>query len=246
LHQKQKETIFARKLAVRMNLELSELSQPSISLLGIRVDEPMNTLTDLLVSAVCFYAFYHLKKGEYGGKTHLYFRLYFLLLGFATLFGGIIGHGFLYAFSFAWKLPGWIVSMLSVAFIERSAIEYARPLIDPRLGKFFLVLNIVELLTIMSITIYTLNFEWVEFHSGYGLLAIVLPFYGYTYFKTRDPGSRIILIAVMVACLAALVFMNHFSLDIWFNYIDLSHVLMAIAAFIFYKGATRLKVRNES
>lgn len=217
-------------------------TQPSISLFGIRIDEPINTLTDLLVSVVCFYAFYRLTKRKFSAKTFIYFRMYFLLLGLATMFGGLVGHGFLYVFSFAWKLPGWIISMLSVAFIERSSIEHARPLIDPRIGKFFLVLNIIELLTVMTITSYTLNFEWVELHSGYGLLGVVLPFHGYVYYKTRDRGSLIILGAVMIASTAALIFMNEISLHAWFNYIDISHVLVASAAFAFYRGALQLDV----
>lgn len=219
-------------------------SQPSISLFGIRIDEPINTLTDLLVSVVCFYAFYRLTKRKLSAKTFVYFRMYFLLLGLATLFGGLVGHGFLYIFSFAWKLPGWIISMLSVAFIERSSIEHARQHIDPRIGKFFLILNIIELLTVMTITTYTLNFEWVELHSGYGLLGVVLPFHGYTYFKTRDRGSLIIVGAVMIASTAALIFMNQISLHAWFNYIDISHVLVAMAAFVFYRGALQLNTRR--
>jgi len=215
-------------------------SQPSVSLFDIRIDEPVNTLTDLLVSFICFYAYYVLAKNKKPGKTLFYFQMYFLMLGLATFLGGIIGHGFLYVFSFSWKLPGWIVSMLSVAFIERSSIEYARPLIHHRVGQLFLILNIMELIAIMSITIYTLNFEWVEFHSGYGLLAVVLPFHGYVYYKTRDPGSKVILIAVMIACLAALTFMNQISLHTWFNYIDISHVLMATAARFFFLGARKL------
>jgi len=218
--------------------------QPSISLFTIRIDEPINTLTDLLVSAVCFFAFYQLTKRKFATKTFLYFRMYFLLLGLATLFGGLVGHGFLYLFSFAWKLPGWIISMLSVAFIERSSIEYARPHINPRIGKFFLILNIIELLTAMTITIYTLDFGWVELHSGYGLLGVVLPFHGYTYLKTRDRGSLVILGAVMIASVAALIFMNQVSLSPWFNYIDISHVLMAIAAFVFYTGALQLRPKE--
>lgn len=220
-------------------------SQPSLFPFGIRVDEPINMLTDLVVSAVCLIAFYQLRKKNIPGMTHTYFSLYFLLLGLATLSGGIIGHGFLYAFSFAWKLPGWIVSMFSVALIERSSIEYARPHISARVGHFFLVLNIIELLTVMTITIYTLNFGWVEFHSGYGLLAVVLPFHGYTYYKTRDPGSLTIIVAVAIASIAALFFMNKISLHTWFNYIDISHVLMACAAFVFYRGALRLKGKSR-
>ncbi|MEZ4944099.1 MAG: hypothetical protein R2804_01095 [Cyclobacteriaceae bacterium] len=222
------------------------MSQPSITVFDIRIDEPVNMLTDLIVSAVCLVAYYKLTKKQLPGKTQLYFRWYFLLMGLATLFGGVIGHGFLYVFSFAWKLPGWIISMFSIALIERSSIEHARPLISPKVGKGFLILNIIELLTVMTITIYTLNFQWVEFHSGYGLLAVVLTFHGFTYLKTRDKGSGTIILGVGIASIAALIFMNEISPNIWFNHIDLSHVIMAIAAQLFYKGALTLNKRTIS
>jgi hypothetical protein len=216
------------------------VQQPSLSLLGIRIDEPVNMFTDLIVSAVCLTAYYKLRKKELPGKTQGFFRSYFLLMGLATFFGGVIGHGFLYAFSFAWKLPGWILSMFSIALIERSSIENARPLVDARIGKFFLILNIIELLTVMSITIYTLNFKWVELHSGYGLLAVVLTFHGFAYLKTRNKGSGNIIIGVGFASMAALIFMNEISPHIWFNHIDLSHVLIAVAAQFFFRGALKL------
>jgi hypothetical protein len=212
----------------------------SIYLGSLRIDEPVTTLTDLLVSAVCFVSFLRLQRQRLPGNTHLYFRIYFLLMAIATLCGGLIGHAFLYALGFAWKLPGWIVSMLSVAMIERSSIERAKPLIDPRVGNFFLALNIVELLTVMSITLWTLNFKWVEFHSGYGLLGVVLPFHLYAWYRTRDKGSFVIVIAVLVASCAALVFMNKLSIHTWFNYLDISHTIMAIGAYLFYRGAKLL------
>lgn len=222
--------------------------QPSIHWLGLRIDEPITTLTDLLVSAVCFYAWYKLGKHTVVTKSLLYFRYYFLLMALATLLGGLIGHAFLYAFSFIWKLPGWIVSMFSVALIERSAIAYAKAHVPEKVGKFFLTLNVLELITIMSITLYTLNFKWVEFHSGYGLLAIVFPFHAYVYYKTKDEGSRTIIIAVAIASVAALVFMNKIALHTWFNHLDISHTLMAVAAYVFYLGALKLygvKIRSK-
>jgi hypothetical protein len=214
--------------------------QPSVWIGNLKIDEPVTMITDLLVSAVCLYSFLKLSKLNRPGKTHLYFRLYFLLMFIATFLGGVIGHGFLYAFSFAWKLPGWIVSMLSVALIERSSIENAKPLIDPRVGRFFLILNLLELATIMTITMVSLNFKWVEFHSGYGLLGVVLPFHLYAWYKTKDKGSFLVIIAVLIASVAALIFMNQVSLHKWFNHLDISHIIMAIAAYVFYRGALRL------
>lgn len=218
--------------------------QPSIYPFGIRIDEPIATVTDILVSAVCFYAFYKLTKKKLHGRSQWYFRYYFLLISIATFLGGVIGHGFLYALSFPWKLPGWIISMVSVALIERSAISHARRLIKPLVVRFFLVLNIIELLVIMTITMATLDFFWVQVHSAYGLLIVVFSFHAYTYYRTKDKGSQTILWAVGVTAVASLVYMNEFSLHTWFNYLDLSHILLAIASYVFYRAALKLERRE--
>lgn len=214
--------------------------QPSITISGIRIDEPITSLTDLVVSAVCFFAYYQLTKRKLPGRSLLFFRYYFFLMGIATFLGGTISHAFLYMLSFEWKIPAWIVSMLGVALIERSAIEYAKPLIKPRIGQFFLVVNIVELLTVATIAISTLNFRWVEFHGGYGLLGVVMSFHLYTYSRTKDIGSKYIMTGVFVAALAAGAFTFHIAPHVWFNHLDLSHVLMAVASYIFYRGALLL------
>jgi hypothetical protein len=223
----------------------TNIDHTSIQLFGVRIDEPMATLTDVIVAAVCFFAFYQLNKRKLPGISQTYFRYYFLLMGIATFLGGVIGHGFLYALSFGWKLPGWIISMFSVALVERSAIAHAKPLVKPGLSKFFLYFNVVELLTIMTITMTTLNFKWVEIHSGYGLLVIVSTFHFYSYLKTKDKGSLTILKAVGITCIGSGFFIFRISFGTWFNYIDISHVFLAIAAYVFYLGALRLQRRNR-
>ena len=218
--------------------------QPSIYPFGIRIDEPIAVVTDLLVSVVCFYAFYKLTQKKLPGRSQWYFRYYFLLIAIATFLGGVIGHGFLYALSFPWKLPGWTISMISVALIERSAISHARRLIKPAVVQFFLVVNIVELVIIMTLTMTQLDFFWVEFHSAYGLLIVVCSFHAYTYYRTKDKGSLTIMWAVGVTAIASMVFMSETSPHTWFNYLDLSHTLLAIASYVFYKGALRLERRE--
>jgi hypothetical protein len=219
--------------------------QPSIFPLGIRIDEPIATITDVLVSIVCLYAFIQMRRKGLNAWSQIHFRRYFLLVAIATALGGIIGRGFLYAFSFSWKLPGWIVGIISVALIERAAISHAQALIKPRIGKFFLVFNIIEMIAILAITMMTLDFKWVEFHNGYGLIVNVAGFHGYTYYRTRDKGSLIILYAVGITAIASIVFTNELSMHTWFNYIDTSHVLLAIAAYVMYIGATRLNTWGE-
>lgn len=208
---------------------------------GIRIDEPITTLTDLFVTAVCFYAFFRLRGIPNQSKMHTYLKIYFVSMGIATAVGGLVGHGFFYAFNYNmyWKLPGWFTSMVSIAMLERASIEYARKLIKPRLGNFFAWLNIIELITFMVITFTTLNFFFVEVHSAYGLLVVTTSFNLYVYSKTRLPGSKNFLIAVGVSALSALIFMNEWGLHKWFNHFDISHIFMTVGAWFFYRGSMR-------
>ncbi len=218
--------------------------QPSIYLFNIRIDEPVTMLTDLIVAGVCFYAFFRLRKLPVQNKMHRYLRVYFISMGIATMIGGVVGHGFLYLFQYneslevsPWKLPGWITSMISIAMIERASIRYAGKFISPKVVNFFAWLNIIELITFMTITLLTLNFFFVEVHSAYGLLVVVAGFNLYLYLKTRDKGSAYFLIAVAVSAISALIFMNEWGICKWFNHYDISHSFMAVCAWLFYRGA---------
>jgi MFS family permease len=207
----------------------------SIDIAGIKILEPVTTLTDLMVTAVCFYAFVHLRSHKHKEIKHVkYYRYFFLFMGIATLLGGLIGHAFLYLFTFAWKVPAWIVSMISIALAERAAIMRARPLMHNHLGKFFTYLNGLELVTFMFIAVYTLKFIYVEIHAMYGLLIVVFSFEGYVYYRTRDNGSKKILVAVFLAALAASAHIGKITISKWFNYFDLAHVLMTISCAVLF------------
>lgn len=216
------------------------LPQPAVEYFGIRIDEPVTTFTDLIVSAVCFYAFYQLRKISLKNKVHWNLKYYFLSMALATLIGGVIGHGFLYLFTFAWKLPGWLTSMFSIALLERASILYAKPLVKPRVGNFFAWMNIIELSTFVIVTFSTLNFFFVEVHSAYGLLVIVTSFNFVVYRKRKSEASKLFLIAVGISAISALIFMNEIGISKWFNHYDISHILMSISAFIFYKGSLKM------
>ena len=233
----------------------------SIFILGIEVQEPIASLTDLVVSAVCFYAFYKLQKRGEKEKTFVYFKFYFLIMGIATFLGGVLGHAFFYAIKsglsetvnieifgnsyvyklgYIWKLPGWVTSMFSIMFVERASIEHTKLIIKPKLIKTLRVVNILELLTFLTLTLITLDFSFVEFHSGYGLMFVVLSLQSYLFYKTRNEASKTILIGIAFAAVAALFFMNEIDFHQWFNHLAVSHSLMAIAAIFFFKGVQKI------
>lgn len=216
-----------------------------IHIAGIRIDEPVVTLTDLLVAALCFIYFYKLQKAGKSEKVFTWFKYYFLLMGIATTLGGLLGHAFLYALSFGWKLPGWIVSMLAIMLIERGAIEHSGILFKEKMVKVLKVVNIIEFLVFLTLAITTLDFFFVEFHSGYGLMFVVLSFEGYLYLQTRNPASKNMLIGIGFAAIAALFFMNKWSLHQSMNYIAISHLFMAVATFFIYQGVKRIDMEVQ-
>ncbi len=212
----------------------------TLYLAGIRIDEPIATITDLVVSFLCIYFSFHLHRSNRKERTILFFKIYFLIMGIATFLGGIIGHAFLYAFNFYWKLPGWIMSMISIMFVERAAIEHNRIWLRQSIIRVFKVINILEFLTFLTLTVTTLNFFFVEFHSGYGLLFVVFSLEGFLFLKTKNTAGKYMLTGIGFAAVAALFFMNKISPHQWFNYIAVSHTFMAIAAAFFYQGAKRI------
>lgn len=217
-----------------------------VDILGLRILEPVTTATDLIVSAVCFYAFFRLLQKNRSELYFKYFNWFFLTMGLATAIGGLIGHGFLYAFSFEWKLPGWLTSMLSISLLERASIEYAKPLLKPKLRVFLDWANIIELLLFMTLTFSTLNFFFVEVHSAFGLLVVNTPLHVYVYWKTKSEGSKYMLVAISFAMFSAIVFMNEISVHKWFNYFDISHLIMAMGSWVFYLTASKLRLRKSA
>jgi hypothetical protein len=220
-----------------MNILESPTGQPTIEWFGISIMEPMVTFTDLWITAVCLYAFYQLRKRNLGGPIHHYLRAYFLIMGLATFLGGILGHAFQYALSLQWKLPGWLISMIAVVAIERASIFQAQLLVSKRAGKALEVFNLLELITFLVITFYTLDFFFVKVHSAYGLGLVVLPLHVLMYKHTAHPMNLYFIRTVLFASLSAVFYTLEIGLHVWFNHLDVAHTIMAISMYGFYRGA---------
>lgn len=216
--------------------------QPDIYFHGLRIAEPVTTLTALLISVICWYAWRRVRRSTPKNFVTMLIRAFFLLMGLATLWGGIVGHAFLYRFSFAWKIPGWVLSMVSIAALERAAILHAKPLMPPFWGRFFSIMNFVELTIFLYLALSTLNFHFVEIHAGYGLLVVVGMFEGYVFRKKHDPGSRLLLLAIPLAAIAAAAHLAKFSFSVWFTFFDIGHVLMCVCALMMMYGAEKMEI----
>jgi len=216
------------------------IPEPSIHIMGIRIDEPVTTLTDLLVAGISLFAFFRLLKRPAENRIHHFLRFFFLGMGLSTILGGLTGHGFLYLFSAPWQLPGWLASMIAVALLEQASIEQSRKLFRPGLSKLLTWLNIIELLTFILITIITIDFIFVVIHTAFGLLVIVAPLHIYLYSKTRKSGSIYFIVAILIAVISTPIFTGQWNIHQWFNNFCICHTLIAVSMCFFYRGAVKI------
>lgn len=217
---------------------MGEYFQPSVEFWGIRLDEPVTVLTDLMIAAINVYAAIRLSrlKGEQNSSLK-FFRYYFWLMAAATAYGGIVGHGLLYALGFAWKLPGWLISMVSITLLERAMIEYSKPLMTGHVNRWFTLFNLAELATFAFLSYYFLNFRFVEIHTAYGLVIFVLSFSIFNYIrrpKHDRVAARNFIIGVIWAVFAGIFYIGRLGLHEWFTHADVSHIFLCLASINFY------------
>ena len=211
--------------------------QPSIEVLNLRIDEPVTTVTDLIMAAICFYAFFRIRDQESTGKIKGYFKYYFLTLGIATLAGGLLGHAFLYSLSPRWKLVSWVFTLISVAIFSHALIELAKPLLKPGFSRMVSRVNLLILSLALLYTLYTLAFSAVKYYTIFGMFAVVGSLSYFIYQKTESRGVVKLMVGVGVGLLSAFIFSFEWGIGPWFNHNDISHVILSFSAFSLYKGA---------
>lgn len=214
-----------------------KFTQPSVELFNIRIDEPITTATDLLLAAVCFYAFYRINKQENEGRIKGYFKYYFLTLGMGALFGGLFGHAFLYSLSPSWKLVSWIFTLISVAIIGHALIELSRPLVRPSISRTVARMNMAIMLFALAYTLITLAFSAVKYYTIFGMVVVVGSLSFVVFQKTGSRGMVKLMVGIAVGLLSAVVFSYEWGLSPWFNHNDISHVILSFSALSLYKGA---------
>ena len=221
-----------------LNLNVFEkFEQPSIEILSIRIDEPITTATDLLLAAICFYAFFQIRKLACTDRVKSYFKYYFLVLGLGAMCGGLLGHAFLYRLAEGWKLVSWVLTLGSVALIAHALIEIAKPYVKPGISRIISRFNVLIFALALFFTLWTMAFTPVKYYTIFGMVVLVCSLCYFIYRKTRSSGVLVLMGAVGVGFISAVIFSFEWGLSPWFNHNDISHVILILSAFSFYKGA---------
>jgi hypothetical protein len=223
---------------VANNIEkMTPYQNPTIYLGGLRIDEPITTVTDFLFIGFCFYGFFKTKSFSIYKGVNLY-RWFFLLTGCSSLIAALIGHAFLYYFGWEAKIYGWVAGIISISFAQFAALHHTRESIGESFFKTLKLINIIEIITAFVLTFVIYSFTVVEIHTAYSLVINVTILECVNYKKTKSQFSKYLLYGVGMAVLAVLCHVFKIAFSVWFNHLDLSHIFMTLSMYLMYKGVT--------
>jgi hypothetical protein len=211
-----------------------------IEFFGITITEPFTWLTNWTVARFSFYFGHMLFHAKRGDKQAKYWSIFFVFMGIASMTGGT-AHGFINYVGNNFHLAAWIFTGIAVFGAQLSALEIVK---DARVYSPLKWFIIIEVLVMTASVIIYQNFESVRINSALGLVGIVLPIqlYGYKFLGMRRNG--IIAIGIISNVLPALIAANKYSYNRWFNFNDVSHIVMIVCFYIIYLGAKKIAIKN--
>jgi hypothetical protein len=201
---------------------------------GFRIYEPVTILTNLVFCALCVVYFRQLSR-----FSHAYgFQMawFILLMGTSSLLGAVahavhyqLGNVFFETVFFLMNA----LSLFSIYFCFRAPYTYYH--LDKNPPRKYINLAILWVLVLLVYSFINGNFLLIKIHAGITLTySFVVHYMGYR--RKQERGSAWIVSGIGVAFLSIISHSMRFSIHEWFNYKDISHVIMIFSLGIIYKG----------
>jgi hypothetical protein len=169
-------------------------------------------------------------------------KLFFVTLGTGFFLGGI-GHSMFLYFGVYGKYSGWLLSIISVTYLE-VAILSIHPSTEK--GKLLLVISKIKMFVAISLEIGILVFVnltndpqrglWVPLiNSGIGFI-FCLGYISHKYQKIITNSFRSLKIVLVLMFPAAIIQYFKISIYPWLDRNDIGHFLLAITFFMYWKA----------
>ena len=226
---------------------LSDILNPTIWVADFEIREPITTLTDFMTALTCGFAYYLLNSEKRIVKdlSFTFFKLYFLCFFIGMTSAAFLGHAFQAYLPKEVKMIGWFMSAMGQLFLALGTMIFMKNLIKPFLFKLFFLLLLIQFSIFIFLMIHPTfsDFKIAQLAASSVLIGFIFPLFIIQFIKTKSKGSKLILFAIIYALFPALVFNNQLSISNWFNYHDISHVLMSIYMILMYNGIRKLEFK---
>lgn len=214
---------------------------------GFHFLEPNALIGDLILFSIAFYFSLKIKNLN---NQHPFFKnwqRFYFVFSLSFLIGGI-GH-FCFNYLGLWgRYPSWIIGMLATYFMCLAQISLWH---KQQQQRIFINLTAWLLLLGITLEIYVFNTQNLSldqskgltipsFISGIGFVFSLL-FLGLYYQKTIHPQFKYFWIAFLILLPSAFIQSQKLNLAPWLDRNDLSHILIGISLFLYWKGIEAYK-----
>lgn len=209
------------------------MNVPSIELFGLHVTEPFTWITNWLVAAFCFGFGHLLFHNKLADATQKFWSIFFFFIGIASITGGT-AHGFITYVGPNFHFAAWIFTGIAIFAAEMASIQLIENERVKTLIRYFVY---AQLMVMVASVMFFHNFNSVRINSALGLVGVVMPISFTHYKKHKDKRSALIMLGIIANLIPGAVHAFKISYNEWFNFNDISHILMIFCFFILYRGA---------
>ncbi|MEO9965336.1 MAG: hypothetical protein ABJF11_06095 [Reichenbachiella sp.] len=207
---------------------------PTIEWLGLQITEPMTWITNWLVAIACFVFGHRLFYDEKADLSQKFWALFFFFIGLASIAGGT-AHGFINYVGPKFHQMAWLLSGISIFCAQLAVL----PMIEnSKVRVFVRIFSYVQLMVMSASVLVFQHFSSVLIDSVVGLIGVVIPISIAHYLKNKDRRSILIIVGVLSNLIPAAIHLMKISINQWFNFNDISHVVMIGCFYIMYQGAS--------
>ena len=216
-----------------------------ITLFGLKIFEPMIILTNLPILLIALYSFK--KLTNYNNKYSKNYAWFVLLVGISSCFGSL-AHAIHYQngksfFDIIFYIMNSL-SLVSAYFCFKFGYVY---FIGYNVKSNTVILSIAKI-WVLSMLVYVFfynNFLIVKINAGVVLLyAFIIHLIKYN--KLNERGSGLVVFGIGVSFISIITHTLKISVNEWFNYKDISHIIISISLIIIFKGITANSEKLES
>ena len=210
--------------------EVDSILNPTIFLGAFEFREPVTSLTDFLTALTCWFGFFYLVRNRENATLHYKaYRNYFLLFAISMTSAAWLGHAFQAYLSPKWKMIGWLFSLTAQLFLAFGSLNQIKGLIANWRFTAISMLLVVQFIIFVGLILFpaTSDFKVPQIGTALVLAFFILPMQALYYWKLRNAGSLIMVLAILYGLIPSYIYNNQISFHRWFNYHDISHVLMS-------------------
>ncbi len=207
-------------------------------MLGLQVFEPVTIFTNFLIGAFCAYAFLSLSKNKEPVFRH--WRSFFFMIGLSSTLGSVahgahdqFGEAFLNFFIFSMNA----VSLIAAYYFFRSAFSFIH-FNKENINNTYQYLVVLWVIVLLIITWFQNKFILIKIHAG-----IVLFYSLFIHFITARKGlagSQWVVTGILVSFSSIVVHSLKLSVSDWFNYKDISHLIMLSSCVLMHRGVKQM------